>query len=220
MAIEYETASPSNAVLVFSKVPEVGKVKTRLIPALGAEGAAELYSRLLQREIHWLAKEKSYQIQLWLSSNKAHPLIQTLAEDCDFTVHYQQGSDLGERMFHAANRALRHYRKVVLIGVDSPPLTVDHIQQTFTWLETEDAVLGPAQDGGYVLLGLKAAAAELFRGHNWGTEDVAETTRSALRSLEWSWRELPLLWDLDRPEELIKLKALGIEVDGQDLLLD
>ncbi|MES9860697.1 MAG: TIGR04282 family arsenosugar biosynthesis glycosyltransferase [Candidatus Thiodiazotropha sp. LLP2] len=220
MAAEYNTAPSSSAVLIFSKVPEVGKVKTRLIPALGAEGATELYSRLLQRQLHWLAKEKEYDIQLWLSSNKAHPLIQALAENYDFNIHYQQGIDLGERMFHAANTALRYYKKVVLIGVDCPAMTVEHIKQTIAWLDTVDAVLGPAQDGGYVLLGVKAAAPQLFRGHNWGAEDVAETTRTALRGLEWRWCELPLLWDLDRPEDLIQLKSLDIGVDGQGLLVD
>ncbi|MES9850700.1 MAG: TIGR04282 family arsenosugar biosynthesis glycosyltransferase [Candidatus Thiodiazotropha sp. L084R] len=219
MATDSNTEPSTNAVLVFTKVPEVGKVKTRLIPALGAEGATELYRRLLDRQIHWLANETNYAIQLWISSLEEHPLIQKLVEDCGLTLHCQQGKDLGERMHQAAITALQKYQKVVLLGVDCPALTADHLQQTFNWLEREDAVLGPAQDGGYVLLGLKAVAPSLFKEHNWGAADVAETTRAALRGLEWRWCELPVLWDLDRPEDLIQLKTLGIEVDGQDLLV-
>jgi uncharacterized protein len=212
-----DVTAPSKAVLVFTKVPEVGKVKTRLIPALGAEGAAQLYSHLLHRQIDWLTRATDYAVQLWVSPSIEHPLIQALAEDFALTLHRQQGMDLGERMYNAANTALQQYQKVVLLGVDCPALKAEYMDQTFAWLERDDAVLGPAEDGGYVLLGLKTAAPQLFRGHNWGAADVAETTRTALRGLGWHWRELPLLWDLDRPEDLSQLQSLGIEVNAQEL---
>jgi uncharacterized protein len=216
MQIDDATAS-SKAVLVFTKVPEVGKVKTRLIPALGAEGATQLYRHLLHRQIDWLTRATGYAVQLWVSPSIEHPLIQTLAEDFALTLHCQQGGDLGERMYHAASTALQQHQKIVLIGVDCPALKAEYIDQTFAWLERDDAVLGPAEDGGYVLLGLKTAAPQLFRGHNWGAADVAETTRAVLRGLEWRWREQPLLWDLDRPEDLSQLQSLGIEVNAQEL---
>jgi rSAM/selenodomain-associated transferase 1 len=211
MAIEYSHCSISTAVLVFTKIPQVGRVKTRLIPVLGAEGASELYRRLLRRQIHWLARETNYPIQLWITPSKDHPLIRSLADDYHLTIRYQQGCDLGERMHHAAREALLHYRQAVLLGVDCPALTADYLHKACDWLATEDAVLGPAEDGGYVLLGLKEAAAALFQGHHWGGGDVAETTRASLRGLGWRWRELPMLWDLDRPEDLPKLEELGIK---------
>jgi rSAM/selenodomain-associated transferase 1 len=211
MAIEYVHRSTSTAVLVFTKIPEAGRVKTRLIPALGAEGASELYSRLLRRQIHWLVKETIYPIQLWVTPSKDHPLIRTLADDYHLTIRYQQGCDLGERMHHAAREALSHYRQVVLLGIDCPALTADYLRKACDWLAGEDAVLGPAEDGGYVLLGLKEAAAPLFHGHNWGERDVAETTRAAFRGLGWHWRELPTLWDVDRPQDLPQLEELGIK---------
>jgi rSAM/selenodomain-associated transferase 1 len=139
-----------------------------------------------------------------------HPMIQQWAKAPNLSLFLQQGEDLGLRMMHAARSALQHYQQVVLLGVDCPALTPLHLQQVFAWLESCDAVLGPAQDGGYVLLGLKSAPESLFKGHSWGQADVAETTRMAMGELHWDWRELPLLWDLDRAEDLAKLDSLGI----------
>ena len=202
----------SAAVLVLTKAPHAGQVKTRLIPALGEQGAAELYTRLLRRQIHWLSRQTPYAIQLWVTPEEDHPLLRELAETYGLERHRQRGCDLGERMHHAARSALQSYQRVILLGVDCPALTAAHLRQAFVWLERHDGVLGPAEDGGYVLLGLKKAADPLFQGHNWGEADVAATTRAAFRELHWSWRELPLLWDLDRPEDLPLLRQLGISL--------
>ncbi|MCG8017905.1 MAG: TIGR04282 family arsenosugar biosynthesis glycosyltransferase [Candidatus Thiodiazotropha sp. 'RUGA'] len=203
-------AKPSRAVLIFTKLPEAGKVKTRLIPALGAEGAANLYRRLLDRQLAWLTTETDYSIQLWLTPSMDHPTTRQWQGKPALSLFLQQGEDLGERMMHAARSALQSYQQVVLVGVDCPALTSAHLQQAFVWLESYDGVIGPAQDGGYVLLGLKSTPLSLFRGHRWGEAEVAETTREAMRQLGWNWRELPLLQDLDRPEDLGLLEALGI----------
>ncbi|MEJ2621443.1 MAG: TIGR04282 family arsenosugar biosynthesis glycosyltransferase [Candidatus Thiodiazotropha sp.] len=203
----------SRAVLVFSKLPEAGRVKTRLIPALGAVGAAKLYARLLERQLGWLTAEAGYPVLLWLTPSMDHPLIQQWAKSPTLSLFLQQGGDLGQRMMYAARSALQHYQQVVLLGVDCPALTPRHLQQAFAWLESCDAVLGPARDGGYVLLGLKSAPECLFKDHRWGQADVAETTRLAMRQLRWDWRELPLLWDLDRAEDLEQLHTLGITIN-------
>jgi rSAM/selenodomain-associated transferase 1 len=200
----------SSTILVFSKLPEVGKVKTRLIPALGAAGAANLYCRLLDRQLSWLTTQTDYPIQLWLTPTLDHPLIQQWTSAANLSLFLQQGEGLGERMMHAARQALQNYQQIVLLGVDCPALTPIHLQQTFQWLASCDGVLGPARDGGYVLLGLKSAPETLFQGHNWGGTDVADSTRKAMQKLEWQWRELPMLWDLDHPEDLLRLNALGI----------
>ena len=116
-------------------------------------------------------------------------------------------------MGHAAEEALARHRRVLLLGVDCPALTAEHLHQAFSWLEAgQDAVLGPAQDGGYVLLGLNRFHPVLFEGHGWGGADVAHTTRMAMRQIGWRWRELPLLWDLDRPDDLAQFLQLGFEI--------
>lgn len=208
-----------NAVLIFAKAPYAGQVKTRLIPAIGERAATKLYTHLLEREIAWIANETPYDIELWVSPDTTHPLLQSLAKRHSLSLLVQQGEDLGERMGYAARQALKSYRRIVLLGVDCPALTADHLQQTFDWLSAgEDAVIGPAEDGGYVLLGLNAWDDSLFHGHEWGKETVAETTRQALSEIGWRWRELPTLWDLDRPSDLQQLKSLNIAVPVYGIL--
>jgi rSAM/selenodomain-associated transferase 1 len=201
------------AVLIFAKAPQPGRVKTRLIPALGEASATRLYSNLLRREIEWLAHETPYAIELWAAPDVTHPLLRELSERYGLTLRQQQGEDLGARMAYAAEEALRRHARVLLLGVDCPALTAAHLKQAVSWLqEGADAVLGPAQDGGYVLLGLNRFAMALFEGHAWGSDSVAETTRQVMRCIGWRWRELPLLWDLDRPDDLAQLHKLGIDI--------
>jgi rSAM/selenodomain-associated transferase 1 len=202
-----------SAVLIFARTPLPGRVKTRLIPALGVAGATQLYSGLLRREIEWIARETPYDIELWVTPDESHPLLQELSHRYALRLYLQQGEDLGARMGYAAEQALRRHQRVLLLGVDCPALTATHLKQAVSWLEAgEDAVLGPAEDGGYVLLGLKRFHPTLFRGHTWGGADVAQTTRQAMRRIGWCWRELPLLWDLDRPHDLAQFQTLGIEI--------
>ncbi|MCU7844428.1 MAG: TIGR04282 family arsenosugar biosynthesis glycosyltransferase [Candidatus Thiodiazotropha sp. (ex Monitilora ramsayi)] len=202
---------PDDVVLIFTKPPCPGRVKTRLIPAIGEVAATKLYARLLQRQIAWIDRETPYDIELWVTSDSSHPLLQALESEYPLSIHLQQGGDLGERMGHAARQALKRYRRVVLLGVDCPALTAGHLQQAFGWLRAgEDAVLGPAEDGGYVLLGLNKWSEQLFQGHQWGAETVAQSTRRAFEAMGWRWRELPLLWDLDRPGDLERLARLDL----------
>lgn len=198
-----------NAVLIFAKSPRPGAVKTRLIPHLGAQGASELYTGLLRREIEWLAGDTPYDLEIWVTPDVRHPLWRELSGRYRLSLFEQRGSDLGERMGAAAREALARYRRIVLLGVDCPALTPRHLRQAFAWLrQGADAVLGPAEDGGYVLLGLKRWHPSLFEGHAWGSDRVADTTRQALRGIDWEWRELAPLWDLDRPEDLQQLGNL------------
>lgn len=195
-----------DVVLIFTKPPNPGQVKTRLIPAIGEAAATQLYARLLQRQIDWICRKTPYDVQLWVASDTGHPLIQKLSERYPLSIHLQQGEDLGERMGHATQEVLKRYRHVVLLGVDCPALRAEHLRQAFAWLRAgEDAVICPAEDGGYVLLALRAWSEGLFRGHVWGTDTVAQTTRQAMSTSGWRWQELPELWDLDRPEDLQRL---------------
>ena len=201
------------AVLIFAKAPQPGRVKTRLIPALGEAGATRLYSGLLRRQIEWISRQTPYAIELWVTPDDRHPLLQELSSKFASRMSLQEGGDLGERMGHATEQALQRHRRVLLLGVDCPALTAFHLQQSVSWLESgADAVLGPAQDGGYVLLGVNAYHSALFEGHAWGGDHVARTTREAMTRIGWQWRELPPLWDLDRPDDLAQFHQLGLEI--------
>ncbi|MES9992985.1 MAG: TIGR04282 family arsenosugar biosynthesis glycosyltransferase [Candidatus Thiodiazotropha sp.] len=201
------------AVLIFAKAPVEGMVKTRLIPALGAEVVTRLYGRLLLRLVDWIRNQTPYGVELWVTPDRAHPVWGQLVEQYSVPIYLQQGDDLGERMGAAAESALACHHQVILVGVDCPALAAHHLRQVNHWLnDGDDAVLGPAEDGGYVLLGLNRYHRRLFEGHDWGSGTVADSTRTALDELGWHWRELPELWDLDRVEDLQRLQRVSPEL--------
>jgi len=194
---------PDSRILIFAKAPEPGQVKTRLFPVLSAVEAAGLYASLLESTAKRLAHAGLAPIQCWCAPTDDHPLFRRLSRAYRLSLHIQSGSDLGARMEHAARQTLDKTESVVLIGGDCPVLNPCHLEQTLVWLASgEDVVLGPAEDGGYVLLGLNRAAPMLFSDIEWGGSDVLAETRARLQDLGWSWRELETLWDLDRPRDL------------------
>ncbi len=200
---------PDARILIFAKAPEPGCVKTRLIPALGAEGAARFHRDLLQQVVESVVSAGLSPVQLWCAPDSVHDLFQQLAARYDLLLCDQAGADLGERMCHAAERALETSDAVLLIGADCPVLGAAHLLQALQWLANgEDAVLGPAEDGGYVLLGLRRSSAALFEKMPWGGDQVLEMTRSRLAGLGWRWRMLEPLWDIDRPEDLERWQRL------------
>lgn len=194
---------PDAVILVFAKAPIVGDVKTRLIPALGAAGAAGLHARLVRHTLATVTEADICPVQLWCAPNTCHAFFAECQRGFGVTLHAQQGSDLGARMAHAFDAALREYRQAVIIGSDCPLLTAQDITTTLTALRTDcNAVLGPALDGGYVLLGLKQAPPTLFDNIPWGTANVLALTRERLQQLQWRVTELTTHWDVDRPEDL------------------
>ena len=199
---------PQARILIFAKAPEAGRVKTRLIPALGATSAADLYRHLLRSTIHRLATAEIAPLICCCAPDAEHQEFHRLSRDYRMALESQVGTGLGERMAYAASRQLALNGPVVLIGGDCPVLHAQHLLQTLDWLKQGcDAVIGPAEDGGYVLLGLNRVDPSLFRGITWGSASVLDETRSRLRHLDWRWRELETLWDLDRPEDLDRFHA-------------
>ena len=195
-------------ILIFAKAPVAGQVKTRLVPLLGECGAAEISRLLLYSLVHKLESEKLADTEIWCMPNRLHPDFQYIQSILDCSLSNQVGDDLGERMLYAVDKALQHYRRVVLIGTDCPEMSTRYLKQAIRYLnEGMDAVLGPAEDGGYVLLGLTKTATCLFNGLPWGTDKILEMTRTCFLSMGWKWRELPDLWDVDRPEDLEKLMS-------------
>lgn len=197
---------PNARQLIFTRAPQPGRVKTRLIPRLGETAAADLHQRMLQRTVAQAVAGAICPVQLWCSPTTEHALFAGLAEDTGITLYQQASGSLGERMLHAADIALTSARYVILTGTDCPGLDSVYLGTALRKLADGcDAVLGPAEDGGYVLLGLKKSEPLLFKDIPWGTERVLSITRERLQLLGWRYAELDTLWDVDRPADVARL---------------
>jgi hypothetical protein len=194
-------------LLVFAKTPKPGFVKTRLIPELGAVGATDLYKKMLHRTLDIANRSKFTSVELCCFPDVSHPEIEDCKRKYSLDARLQQGADLGERMFYAFEHALNQYKYAVLIGCDCPGMTVSDLNDAYSKLESgHNAVLGPAEDGGYFLIGLRQNSRRLFTGIEWGEADVSSVTRSKMIGLSWRWCELSTRWDVDLPADLVRLQ--------------
>jgi len=194
-------------IILFAKAPVAGRVKTRLIPALGADGAAALARRMLDHALNIAGEADVGSLELCASPAPTHPDWQNIPLPAGIETSDQGDGDLGVRMGRAAQRGLANGQSVLLIGADCPALGVQHLRTAAAALKTDDAVLLPARDGGYLLLGLKTHAASLFEDMPWSTAQVAELTLARMTALGWRVTVLDALPDIDRPEDLIHLPA-------------
>ncbi|MFP6849185.1 MAG: TIGR04282 family arsenosugar biosynthesis glycosyltransferase [Pseudomonas sp.] len=200
--------SLSISLHMLARAPVAGRVKTRLIPALGAQGACDLQQVLLERALNLPAYGFSGRF-LWLDG-LPNAELQASAERLGWTIVEQPAGDLGERMRRIAALGLAEGDAVMLIGNDCPAIDGNYLQAACSALHEQSVVIGPAEDGGYVLLGLRSMATTLFSDMPWGTERVFELTQQRLQQLGWRPALLPVLWDVDRPEDLPRLAALKI----------
>lgn len=199
---------PGIRLLVFAKAPVAGRVKTRLQPVLDGPAAAALHAELVEASLARFTAEPLCPVELHCAPDADHPFFQALARRYPVQCRVQQGRDLGERMGRAVAMTLAAGHWPLLVGTDCPEMDAGMLGAACIALEAgHPAVLGPAEDGGYVLLGLRRPAPALFRDMEWGTERVLDRTRQVLAGLGWDWRELPPLWDLDRPEDLRRYRA-------------
>jgi uncharacterized protein len=185
-------------IVIFAKEPVPGRVKTRLIPALGAEGAADLARDMLADT---------------LEEARASGLAVELCGDPDPAAWHEplpavgfaaQGTgDLGERLARAAARVLGEGDRILLIGTDCPGLDRGRLRAAARALDGHDAVIHPTLDGGYALLGLRRSDELLFAGISWSTAKVAEQTIARVRALGWRLRVLEKLRDIDEPADLV-----------------
>lgn len=199
-------AFPEALLIQFAKAPQLGQVKTRLQPQLSVEQSLALHRQLVQRTHQTLHREALCYSQLWISGDDDEGFFQSLKPLP--VIKHQHGDDLGERMHSAIAAGLRHKSAVVLIGSDCPAISSDYLRSALCALERVDVVLGPATDGGYVLIAMKKAMRGVFTGIDWSTPRVLQQTRAKLRALQLSCFELPALNDIDRPEDLIHLDIL------------
>jgi rSAM/selenodomain-associated transferase 1 len=191
-------------IAILAKAPVPGLAKTRLIAVLGADGAAELQARLIERTVATACAAKVGPVVLWATPGVTHPLFQSISRTFGVTIERQPDGDLGARMLAAVVAARG---PVLVIGSDCPALTAEHLRNIAEVLRSYDAALIPAEDGGYVLIGLRRPRPELFSDIDWGTPTVADETRFLLTAHNLTWRELPALWDVDTPDDLERLRS-------------
>lgn len=198
MRIERKTA-----LLVFTRTPDPGHVKTRLLSVMDAPRAAAIQAGLLQRTLETARPSTAGDIELWCTPTTQHPVLLELEDRLSLALRTQAGAGLGERMCFAMEQALQSYRHVALIGSDCMDLAASDIDLALEQLAAgTDVVLGPALDGGYYLIGLSRLHRQLFTGIEWGTDRVLEETRERVAQSGLKLFELPVRRDLDRPEDL------------------
>lgn len=207
-----ERPAPARAaVAVLAKAPVAGLAKTRLAPALGAAGAARLQRRLTRDTLHTVQAAALGPVALWCAPDAGHRFFRALRACCGIATSAQPAGDLGARMGAAV---VTHFTAtptlpLLIVGTDCPVLAPGHLQEAARALATHDAVLIPAEDGGYVLLGLARPIPEVFETIPWSTDAVLARTRERLGAAGARWCELPTLWDVDEPADWRRLRALG-----------
>ncbi len=210
-------------LIIFGRLPLAGQCKTRLIPALGPEGAARLYSRMLRRIVQQACASRLGKVVVMLTPSPEHarqqPELAALLTDLEdqwraesmaaygkrITLEAQPQGGLGERMHQAM---LRHLPAgpVLLMGSDLPALDSQRLREAARCLHDHEAVLQPSEDGGYGLIGLKAACPAAFQLDHWSHADVSRETLALLAQAGRSVGCLPVSWDVDEPHDLVRLR--------------
>lgn len=198
-------------VAILAKAPIAGYAKTRLIPRLGPQGAATLQRWLLRRTVATAMQAAIGPVSLWCAPDVDHPEFARFSTAGALTIRAQPAGDLGERM-HAAIAESPTLAGTLVIGTDCPLLSPELLRQAAAGLHEHDATVVPADDGGYVLIGLRRAAQQVFERVAWSTAEVMAQTRERLSELNWRWAELSPLWDVDRDADFARLAALFPEL--------
>ncbi|MCB9487989.1 MAG: TIGR04282 family arsenosugar biosynthesis glycosyltransferase [Deltaproteobacteria bacterium] len=194
---------PKSTLLVFTKTPLPGRVKTRLAASVGEEIACDLYV--------WMGKEifdaitqvpgLSTKVVMAPEDSSDERVRAWLGKDIEIWV--QHGDDLGERLANATQDAFDEgAEKVLIVGLDAPDMAARHIEQALAALDEKDACLIPTSDGGYILIGLTRPEAAIFEGIEYGTETVFYETRNRIRAHAMTWAELPEMHDLDTADDI------------------
>ncbi|GAB4118529.1 MAG: hypothetical protein Fur0026_07870 [Sideroxydans sp.] len=189
-------------IIIFAKAPLAGFAKTRLIPALGADGAAALAKRMLLHTLHEAIKSKIGTVELCITPSLESSAWQSFALPLGIAISEQGEGDLGARLARASQRALAQGEPVLLAGTDCVELSAELLRDAAQQLLDHDAVMHCTTDGGYALLGLNKFSASLFVNMAWSTDAVASTTLSRIGQLGWSVHVGQMLHDVDEPQDL------------------
>lgn len=207
---------PDACMIVFARAPQRGKVKTRLAAGIGDEAALAVYRRLLRHTLETLADSRLAPVEMHVAGSLAHPDIRALAMQTRAGLVAQRGADLGERMHYAIDRALQTRERVLLVGSDCPVLDKTYLKEAFQRLAGgSDVVIGPGEDGGYVLIGATRIDPRIFRDILWGSDTVMAETRRTLQRANMNFHELDTLWDIDRPEDYRRWQSGGATMHGE-----
>ena len=193
-----------NSLIIFTRYPEKGKTKTRLIPAIGAEKAADFQrqmTELTMKTVGDLTTKLVVNIEVYFNGGNLSLMQNWLGEQYHYQL--QAEGDLGTKMYSAMTDCFSQgSQKVVIIGIDCPSLSVDILSEAFNSLNDRSMVIGGADDGGYYLLGLTQLDKSLFEDIDWGTDKVFSKTMAVANKLNYQVHQLPILKDIDRPEDL------------------
>lgn len=197
---------PRVKILVLAKAPEPGRVKTRLATGIGNEAAARLHARLVERTLSVASSAAVGDVVLCCAPDTTHPFFARMATKFGVVLVNQGGGDVGVRMASA----LARFPPAILVGCDCPVFAPAHFASAARALgEGADIVLTPAEDGGYVLVGVREPQPHLFADMEWGDAAVLARTRARIDALSLRSVELETLWDVDRPADLARLRALA-----------
>lgn len=187
-------------LLIFTRYPQPGLVKTRLIPLLGPEGAALLHYRLTVHTLTWartLSRQRAVRVEVHFDGGNATQMANLFGDDLNY---FSQGDgDLGKKIIAAVGLT---DEPTIIVGTDCPALATNLVASAFDSLSTSDVVIGPARDGGYYLIGLKRPIPRLFMGISWGGDQVFVTTYDIAQRLKLTVVRLECLADIDRPEDI------------------
>jgi uncharacterized protein len=194
------TSLTANCLIIFTRYPEPGKTKTRLIPALGELGAAQLHRRMAEHTVRQ-ARALSCAIEVWYVGSTEKLMQNWLGKDLWYRE--QPAGDLGDRMCAAFRSAFdQGYQSVMIVGTDCPEITTELLAQGFAELQNQVVAIGPAIDGGYYLIGLQRLVPKLFQEITWSTATVLVKTLAIAEQLQLTTYLLPSLPDIDLPADL------------------
>ena len=190
-------------LIQFARAPVPGQVKTRMQPVLSAEAACQLHRELVLWTSQSLVSARLGPVELAVAGSTADPLFRQCLQQGVAAVDTQRGDNLGERMHNALQAGLQRFPKVLLVGSDCPQLGTDYLADAVAALDSAEVVVGPAVDGGYVLIGVSALDQRWFEGIAWGSAGVYAQTLARFATSHARWHALqPVLQDVDRPEDL------------------
>jgi len=188
-------------ILVFAKAPVAGQVNTRLIPAIGVTAATQLQEALLHKRLESIEQSALCEVILMCAPDTSHVCFKDCEIRYSISLLKQQGDDLGRRISNGIEKTLQLKKNVIVVGTDAPALDGARLEEAIIALSSHDVVMVPAEDGGYVLIGLSAHHPELFKGIEWGSDKVMTQTEAKIVSQNLRLCRLPTSWDIDREED-------------------